>query len=160
MGVEPKSGSSGVVTTSLDKMVNWARTGSLWPMTFGLACCAIEMMAMQASNYDMSRFGMELMRASPRQSDLMIVAGRVSQKMGPVLRNLYDQMPDPKWVIAMGDCASCGGVYNNYAVYQGVDEIVPVDVYVAGCPPRPEGLIHGILTLYEKIRTEKVPDWK
>ncbi|HNS07304.1 MAG TPA: NADH-quinone oxidoreductase subunit B family protein [Anaerolineaceae bacterium] len=160
MGVEPKSGSSGVVTTSLDKMVNWARTGSLWPMTFGLACCAIEMMAMQASNYDMSRFGMELMRASPRQSDLMIVAGRVSQKMGPVLRNLYDQMPDPKWVIAMGDCASCGGVYNNYAVYQGVDEIVPVDVYVAGCPPRPEGLIHGILTLYEKIRTEKVSDWK
>ena len=160
MGVEPKSGSSGVVTTSLDKMVNWARTGSLWPMTFGLACCAIEMMAMQASNYDMSRFGMELMRASPRQSDLMIVAGRVSQKMGPVLRNLYDQMPDPKWVIAMGDCASCGGVYNNYAVYQGVDEIVPVDVYVAGCPPRPEGLIHGILTMYEKIRTEKVSDWK
>lgn len=160
MGVEPKSGSSGVVTTSLDKMVNWARTGSLWPMTFGLACCAIEMMAMQASNYDMSRFGMELMRASPRQSDLMIVAGRVSQKMGPVLRNLYDQMPDPKWVIAMGDCASCGGVYNNYAVYQGVDEIVPVDVYVAGCLPRPEGLIHGILTLYEKIRTEKVSDWK
>jgi len=160
MGVEPKSGSSGVVTTSLDKMVNWARTGSLWPMTFGLACCAIEMMAMQASNYDMSRFGMELMRASPLQSDLMIVAGRVSQKMGPVLRNLYDQMPDPKWVIAMGDCASCGGVYNNYAVYQGVDEIVPVDVYVAGCPPRPEGLIHGILTLYEKIRTEKVSDWK
>ena len=160
MGVEPKSGSSGVVTTSLDKMVNWARTGSLWPMTFGLACCAIEMMAMQASNYDMSRFGMELMRASPRQSDLMIVAGRVSQKMGPVLRNLYDQMPDPKWVIAMGDCASCGGVYNNYAVYQGVDEIVPVDVYVAGCPPRPEGLIHGILTLYEKILTEKVSDWK
>ncbi|MBP9675631.1 MAG: NADH-quinone oxidoreductase subunit B [Anaerolineaceae bacterium] len=160
MGVEPKSGSSGVVTTSLDKMVNWARTNSLWPMTFGLACCAIEMMAMQASNYDMSRFGMELMRASPRQSDLMIVAGRVSQKMGPVLRNLYDQMPDPKWVIAMGDCASCGGVYNNYAVYQGVDEIVPVDVYVAGCPPRPEGLIHGIMTLYEKIRTERLSDWK
>ena len=160
MGVESKSGSSGVVTTSLDKMVNWARTNSLWPMTFGLACCAIEMMAMQASNYDMSRFGMELMRASPRQSDLMIVAGRVSQKMGPVLRNLYDQMPDPKWVIAMGDCASCGGVYNNYAIYQGVDEIVPVDVYVAGCPPRPEGLIHGILTLYEKIRAEKVSDWK
>jgi NADH-quinone oxidoreductase subunit B len=160
MGVEQKSGNSGVVTTSLDKMVNWARTNSLWPMTFGLACCAIEMMAMQASNYDMSRFGMELMRASPRQSDLMIVAGRVSQKMGPVLRNLYDQMPDPKWVIAMGDCASCGGVYNNYAIYQGVDEIVPVDVYVAGCPPRPEGLIHGILTLYEKIRTEKVSDWK
>ena len=160
MGVEEKNGTPGVVTTSLEKLVNWSRTNSMWPMTFGLACCAIEMMAMQASNYDMSRFGMELMRASPRQSDLMIVAGRVSQKMGPVLRNLYDQMPDPKWVIAMGDCASCGGVYNNYAIYQGVDEIVPVDVYVAGCPPRPEGLIHGILTLYEKIRTEKVSDWK
>ena len=160
MGVEEKSGNPGVVTTSLEKLVNWSRTNSMWPMTFGLACCAIEMMAMQASNYDMSRFGMELMRASPRQSDLMIVAGRVSQKMGPVLRNLYDQMPDPKWVIAMGDCASCGGVYNNYAIYQGVDEIVPVDVYVAGCPPRPEGLIHGILTLYEKVKAEKLRDWK
>jgi NADH-quinone oxidoreductase subunit B len=160
MGVEEKNGTPGVVTTSLEKLVNWSRTNSMWPMTFGLACCAIEMMAMQASNYDMSRFGMELMRASPRQSDLMIVAGRVSQKMGPVLRNLYDQMPDPKWVIAMGDCASCGGVYNNYAIYQGVDEIVPVDVYVAGCPPRPEGLIHGILTLYEKVKAEKLRDWK
>ena len=160
MGVEGKTGNPGVVTTSLEKLVNWSRTNSMWPMTFGLACCAIEMMAMQASNYDMSRFGMELMRASPRQSDLMIVAGRVSQKMGPVLRNLYDQMPDPKWVIAMGDCASCGGVYNNYAIYQGVDEIVPVDVYVAGCPPRPEGLIHGILTLYEKVKAEKLADWK
>ena len=159
MGVEQKSGSSGVMTTSLDKMVNWARTNSLWPMTFGLACCAIEMMAMQASNYDMSRFGMELMRASPRQSDLMIVAGRVSQKMGPVLRNLYDQMPDPKWVIAMGDCASCGGVFNNYAIVQGVDEVVPVDVFIAGCPPRPEGLIHGVMTLHEKIKKEKLSDW-
>lgn len=159
MGVEQKSGNPGVVTTSLDQMVNWARTNSLWPMTFGLACCAIEMMAMQASNYDMSRFGMELMRASPRQSDLMIVAGRVSQKMGPVLRNLYDQMPDPKWVISMGDCASCGGVFNNYAIVQGVDEIVPVDVYVAGCPPRPEALIHGIVTLYEKVKQEKMKDW-
>lgn len=160
MGIEQKAGNLGFVTTSLEKAVNWSRTNSLWPMTFGLACCAIEMMAMQASNYDMSRFGMELMRASPRQSDLMIVAGRVTQKMGPVLRNLYDQMPDPKWVISMGDCASCGGVYNNYAVYQGVDEIVPVDVYVSGCPPRPENLIHGILTLYEKIRGEKIAHWK
>lgn len=160
MGIEQKAGTMGVVTTSLEYVMNWSRTNSMWPMLFGLACCAIEMMASQAATYDMSRFGMELMRASPRQSDLMIVAGRVSQKMGPVLRNLYDQMPDPKWVIAMGDCASCGGVYNNYAVYQGVDEIVPVDVYVAGCPPRPEGLIHGIMTLYEKIRTERLSDWK
>jgi NADH-quinone oxidoreductase subunit B len=160
MGIEQKAGNLGFVTTSLEKVVNWSRTNSLWPMTFGLSCCAIEMMAMEASHYDLSRFGMELMRASPRQSDLMIVAGRVSQKMGPVLRNLYDQMPDPKWVIAMGDCASTGGVYNNYAVYQGVDEIVPVDVFVSGCPPRPENLIHGILTLYEKIRGEKIAHWK
>ncbi len=117
------------------------------------------MMAAQASAYDMSRFGMELMRASPRQSDLMIVAGRVSRKMAPVLRQLYDQMPDPKWVIAMGDCASCGGVFNNYAIVQGVDEVVPVDVYVAGCPPRPEGLIHGVMTLHDKVRREKLKDW-
>ena len=128
-------------------------------MLFGLACCAIEMMSAQAAHYDMSRFGMELMRASPRQSDLMIVAGRVSRKMGPVLRRLYDQMPEPKWVIAMGDCASCGGVFNNYAIYQGVDEVVPVDVYVAGCPPRPEALIHGVVTLYEKVYGEKFKDY-
>jgi NADH-quinone oxidoreductase subunit B len=117
------------------------------------------MMSAQAANHDMSRFGMELMRASPRQSDLMIVAGRVTRKMAPVLRRLYDQMPDPKWVIAMGDCASCGGVFNNYAVMQGVDEVVPVDVYVAGCPPRPEALIHGVITLHEKVRSEKLKDW-
>jgi len=160
MGIEQKAGNSGFITTSLESAINWSRTKSMWPLLFGLSCCAIEMMAMQASSYDMSRFGMELMRASPRQSDLMIVAGRVSQKMGPVLRNLYDQMPDPKWVIALGDCASSGGIYNNYAVYQGVDEIVPVDVYISGCPPRPEGLIHGILTLYEKVRGEKLAHWK
>jgi len=159
MGLEQKTGNMGVVTARLEDVVNWARTGSMWPMLFGLACCAIEMMGAQASTYDMSRFGMELMRASPRQSDLMIVAGRVSRKMAPVLRQLYDQMPDPKWVIAMGDCASCGGVFNNYAVVQGVDEIVPVDVYVAGCPPRPEGLINGIITLHEKVRKEKLKDW-
>ena len=129
-------------------------------MLFGLACCAIEMMSSQAAHYDASRFGMELMRPSPRQSDLMIVAGRVSRKMAPVLRRLYDQMPDPKWVIAMGDCASCGGIFNNYAIVQGVDEIVPVDVYVAGCPPRPEALIDGIMTLHERIRSEKlIKDW-
>jgi NADH-quinone oxidoreductase subunit B len=159
MGLEQKTGNMGVVTTSLEKMVNWSRTNSMWPMLFGLACCAIEMMSAQASTYDMSRFGMELMRASPRQSDLMIVAGRVSRKMAPVLRQLYDQMPAPKWVIAMGDCASCGGVFNNYAILQGVDEIVPVDVYVAGCPPRPEGLIHGIVTLHQKVQQESLKKW-
>lgn len=159
MGIDQKTGEMGIVTTKLEDLVNWSRTGSMWPMLFGLACCAIEMMAAQASNYDLSRFGMELNRASPRQSDLMIVAGRVSRKMAPVVRQLYDQMPDPKWVIAMGDCASCGGVFNNYAVVQGVDEVVPVDVYVAGCPPRPEGLIHGIITLHEKVKKEKLKDW-
>lgn len=159
MGINQKTGEMGIVTTKLEDLVNWSRTGSMWPMLFGLACCAIEMMSAQASNYDLSRFGMELNRASPRQSDLMIVAGRVSRKMAPVVRQLYDQMPDPKWVIAMGDCASCGGVFNNYAVVQGVDEVVPVDVYVAGCPPRPEGLIHGIVTLHEKVRKEKLKDW-
>jgi NADH-quinone oxidoreductase subunit B len=159
MGIEQKTGNLGIVTTKLEDLVNWSRTGSMWPMLFGLACCAIEMMAAQASSYDLSRFGMELNRASPRQSDLMIVAGRVSRKMAPVVRQLYDQMPDPKWVIAMGDCASCGGVFNNYAVVQGVDEVVPVDVYVAGCPPRPEGLIHGIVTLHEKIKKEKLKEW-
>ena len=159
MGINQKTGEMGIVTTKLEDLVNWSRTGSMWPMLFGLACCAIEMMGAQASNYDLSRFGMELNRASPRQSDLMIVAGRVSRKMAPVVRQLYDQMPDPKWVIAMGDCASCGGVFNNYAVVQGVDEVVPVDVYVAGCPPRPEGLIHGIITLHEKVKKEKFKDW-
>jgi NADH-quinone oxidoreductase subunit B len=159
MGLEQKVGNLGIVTTSLEKAVNWSRTNAMWPMLFGLACCAIEMMSAQAADYDMSRFGMELMRASPRQSDLMIVAGRVSRKMAPVVRKLYDQMPAPKWVIAMGDCASCGGIFNNYAILQGVDEIVPVDVYVAGCPPRPEALIHGVLTLHEKVRKEKIKDW-
>jgi NADH-quinone oxidoreductase subunit B len=160
MGIDQKTGELGVVTTNLEKMVNWSRTNSMWPMLFGLACCAIEMMGAQASSYDMSRFGMELMRASPRQSDLMIVAGRVSQKMAPVLRNLYDMMPEPKWVIALGDCAACGGVFNNYAVVQGVDEIVPVDVYVSGCPPRPEGLINGVVLLHKKVSGEKFAKWK
>ncbi len=159
MGVAGKLGNLGVVTTTLEQAVNWGRTGAMWPMLFGLACCAIEMMSTQASNYDLSRFGMELMRASPRQSDLMIVAGRVTRKMAPVLRQLYDQMPNPKWVISMGDCASCSGVFNNYAVVQGVDEIVPVDIYVAGCPPRPEQLIHGIMTLHEKVKGERIADW-
>ncbi len=140
-----------VLTTTVERMLAWARRSSIWPVQFGLACCAIEMMATAASRFDMARFGMEVMRASPRQSDLMIVAGRVSQKMAPVLRHIYDQMLEPKWVIAMGDCASCGGLYNNYAVVQGVDRIVPVDVYVAGCPPRPEALLYGLMKLQEKI---------
>lgn len=160
MGLEQKLGDLGIVTTTLEQAVGWARTRAMWPLLFGLACCAIEMMSTQASRYDLSRFGMELMRASPRQSDLMIVAGRVSRKMAPVLRQLYDQMPDPKWVIAMGDCASCGGVFNNYAIVQGVDEIVPVDVYVAGCPPRPETLIDGIMKLHEKVRQEPLKKWQ
>lgn len=159
MGVTSKLGNLGVVTTTLETAINWGRTNSMWPMLFGLACCAIEMMSTQAPNYDLSRFGMELMRPSPRQSDLMIVAGRVTRKMAPVLRQLYDQMPSPKWVLSMGDCASCGGIFNNYAIVQGVDEIVPVDVYVAGCPPRPEQLIHGIMTLHEKIKNERIVDW-
>jgi NADH-quinone oxidoreductase subunit B len=159
MGLEQKAGNMGVLTTTLEQALNLARTNSMWPMLFGLACCAIEMISAVMPEYDTARFGMELMRASPRQSDLMIVAGRVSRKMAPVVRRLYDQMPDPKWVIAMGDCASCGGVFNNYAVVAGVDEVVPVDVYVAGCPPRPEALINGIITLHEKVKKEKLTDW-
>lgn len=159
MGIEQKAGDLGAVTMRLEQAVNWARTYAMWPMLFGLACCAIEMMAGQAAKHDMSRFGMELMRATPRQSDLMIISGRVTRKMAPVLRLLYDQMPDPKWVLSMGDCASCGGIFNNYAIVQGVDEIMPVDVYVAGCPPRPEALIHGILTLHEKVRGETLKTW-
>lgn len=141
----------GAVFLKLEDAVRWARTKSMWPLLFGLACCAIEMMATFASHFDLARFGMEVYRASPRQADLMIVAGRVSRKMAPVVRQLYDQMPEPKWVIAMGDCASSGGVYNNYAILQGVDEIIPVDVYISGCPPRPEALMYGILQLHEKI---------
>jgi len=141
-----------VLTARASRILAWARRNSIWPVQFGLACCAIEMMAATASRFDISRFGSEVFRASPRQSDLMIVAGRVSQKMGPVLRRIYDQMLEPKWVIAMGDCASCGGVFNNYALVQGVDKLVPVDVYVAGCPPRPEALLYGFLELQEKIR--------
>ena len=144
------------LTGRIEDLVKWARRNSVWPVTFGLACCAIEMMSVGAADYDISRFGMEVFRGSPRQADLMIVAGRVSQKMAPVLRQVYDQMMEPKWVISMGVCASTGGMFNNYAIVQGVDQIVPVDVYAPGCPPSPEMLLHAILTLHEKIRTGEI----
>ena len=144
----------GLLLSTVGKAVAWARKNSMWPATFGLACCAIEMMAAGAGDYDLSRWGMEIFRASPRQADLMIVAGRVSQKMGPVLRQIYDQMPEPKWVISMGVCASTGGMFNNYGLIQGVDTIVPVDIYVPGCPPRPEMLMYGILRLHDKVQRE------
>src|SRR3982075_2768351 len=143
---------SGILLASVEKLVNWSRKSSLWPATFGLACCAIEMMTTGGPRYDLGRFGMEVFRASPRQADLMIVAGRVSNKMAPVLRQIYDQMPEPRWVLAMGVCASSGGMFNNYAVVQGVDHVVPVDMYLPGCPPRPEMLLYAILKLHEKIQ--------
>jgi NADH-quinone oxidoreductase subunit B len=146
--VHEKDGAHGFL---LSKLESWSREKSLWPVTFGLACCAIEMISTSAARFDIARFGSELFRPSPRQADLMIVSGRVSQKMAPVLREIYDQMPDPKWVIAMGDCASCGGIFNNYAIVQGVDKIVPVDVYIPGCPPRPEALLDGIIKLQERV---------
>jgi NADH-quinone oxidoreductase subunit B len=138
----------------VEALVNWTRRASMWPATFGLACCAIEMMATGAARYDTGRFGMEVFRASPRQADLMIVAGRVSQKMAPVLRQIYDQMPEPKWVLSMGVCATSGGMFNNYAIVQGVDHVVPVDMYLPGCPPRPEMLLDAILKLHEKVQNE------
>ncbi|MBD3333021.1 NADH-quinone oxidoreductase subunit B [candidate division GN15 bacterium] len=157
MGLEEKIPDS-IILTTLDKMVNWARKRSMWPLGFGLACCAIEMMSTFAAHFDLARYGMEVMRPSPRQADLMIVAGRVSMKMAPVVKTLYEQMPNPKWVISMGACASCGGVFNNYAILQGVDRVIPVDIYVPGCPPRPEQLLDGILKLQEKVERESLKD--
>lgn len=154
MGIE-KYLPDGIIMTTVEKAVNWSRKSSLWPLGFGLACCAIEMMSTFASRYDLARFGMEVMRPSPRQADLMIVAGRLSVRMAPIIRQLYDQMPNPKYVISMGACASCGGIFNNYAIVQGVDRVIPVDVYVPGCPPRPEQLIDGIMKLRAKIEKEK-----
>jgi NADH-quinone oxidoreductase subunit B len=155
VGIEEKL-PSGVLLTTVEKVAGYARKGSLWPATFGLACCAIEMMSTGGARYDLGRFGMEVFRASPRQADLMIVAGRVSQKMAPVLRQIYDQMPNPKWVIAMGVCASSGGMFNNYAIVQGVDHIVPVDVYLPGCPPRPEMLMDAILKMHDIVQDTKL----
>jgi len=157
VGLEEKIPDS-IILTSLDAMVNWARKRSMWPLTFGLACCAIEMMSTFASHFDLARFGMEVARPSPRQADLMIVAGRVSVKMAPIVKTLYEQMPNPKWVISMGACASCGGVFNNYAIVQGVDRIIPVDIYIPGCPPRPEQLIDGIMKLHAKLEKESIKD--
>ena len=155
IGRHEKDGQSDVIVTTLERAVNWARKGSLWPMTFGLACCAIEMIAAVSSRYDMDRYGAGVFRASPRQSDLMIVAGTVCRRMAPVIRKIYDQMPEPKYVIAMGACASTGGMYRSYAVLQGIDQLLPVDVYISGCPPRPEALLAGLMKLQEKISGEK-----
>jgi NADH-quinone oxidoreductase subunit B len=143
-----------VLTTQLKKVVNWARRSSLWPMPFATACCGIELMATASSRYDLARFGAEAMRFSPRQSDLMIVAGRLSRKMAPAMRRVYDQMPEPKWVISMGSCSNAGGPFPTCSVLQGVDKIVPVDVYVSGCPPRPAALLYGLMRLQDKIRRE------
>ena len=159
MGIESYLGDT-IITTTLEKLVNWARKSSLWPATFGLACCALEMMATAAARYDIARFGAEVFRASPRQADLMIVAGTLTRKMAPVARRIYDQMPNPKWVIALGACASSGGIFDSYAVVQGVDEIIPVDVYVPGCPPRPESLLYAVMQLQKKIEKESLRDRK
>jgi len=154
MGIEDRL--PGIVTLPLEKAVNWARKNSLWPMPMGLSCCAIEMMAMVGPRFDLARFGAEVLRFSPRQSDLMLVAGTVTWKMAPVVRKIYNQMPNPKWVISMGVCASSGGLYRNYAVVQGVDRIIPVDFYIPGCPPRPDAMIDAIMKIQKKIEKERL----
>ena len=154
MGIEERLPDDGFLTTSLSALVNWARKGAMWPCTFGLSCCAIEMMAMGASRTDVARFGAEVFRASPRQADLLIVAGTVTKKMAPIDRQVYEQMPNPKWVIAMGACTSSGGIFNSYSVVQGIDQFLPVDIYVPGCPPRPEAVVNGIMQLQKRIEEE------
>lgn len=153
-----KTGALGIALGKVEELINWGRANSAWPLTFGLACCAIEQISTGMARFDIARFGSEVFRASPRQADVLIVSGRVSNKMAPVIKRVYDQMSDPKWVIAMGDCASCGGPFNNYAIIQGVDKILPVDVYVPGCPPRPEALLYALTRLQEKIKKSKSND--